>query len=68
MTIWAYWFAACFLGFLALETRALWTGRPTLSRTVWALGREYPLFTVLFGVIVGGLLVHFFAGPETCGL
>ena len=32
----------------------------TLSRFVWSVGQKWPLSLVLWGMIVGGLSVHFF--------
>ncbi len=66
MSIWGYWFAACFLGFLALETRALWIGKPTLSRTVWELQAKFPIFAFIFGAVVGGLAIHFLGLIPAC--
>ena len=32
----------------------------TLSRFVWSVGQKWPLSLVLWGMIVGGLSVHFY--------
>ncbi len=32
----------------------------TLSRFVWSIGRAWPLSIFLFGMLCGGLAVHFF--------
>lgn len=60
MSVWLIWFGFCFLAFLAVEVWVLSTGRPTLSQTVWDLGREYPIFAAMVGAAFGGLFVHFF--------
>jgi hypothetical protein len=57
--IWTAWFAVFVLAFAGLETWALKTGRKTLSRCVWNLGQEFPLFWIVLGMVAGGLFVHF---------
>lgn len=32
----------------------------TLSRFVWSVGQKWPLSLVLWGMLIGGLSVHFF--------
>ena len=32
----------------------------TLSRFVWTIGQKWPLSLVLWGMLIGGLSVHFF--------
>lgn len=60
MWVWLLWALVSFAAFVVIEAWVLWTGAPTLSRTVYELGRAYPLFAALFGAVVGGLMVHFF--------
>ena len=48
------------------ETYALMTGRQTLSRYIWTLSKNFPLFPWIVGVLVGGLAVHFFWGGIIC--
>ena len=66
MTIWAFWFIAAFAAFAIIEARAMLTGRPTLSRTVWRLQARFPIFGFLLGAVVGGLAVHFFGFIPAC--
>lgn len=67
MNLWLLWYLGPVLGvFATLEIRARLTGRPTLSRTVWRLQAQYPIFGFAFGVIVGGLAVHFFGFIPAC--
>lgn len=61
----ALWLWGVYLGlalavFLAIEARALLMGTPTLSRTVWALTRRWPMLPFGIGLGVGMLAVHFF--------
>ncbi len=32
----------------------------TLSRFIWTVGQKWPLSLVLWGMLIGGLSVHFF--------
>jgi len=64
--IWFIWIVAVILTFAAGETWCIKTGRKTLSRTVWTLSKEFPWFGPLFGLVIGGLAVHFFWGGITC--
>ena len=58
--VWLGWFSLTVILFAIFETYALKTGRMTLSRFTFTIGLRWPLFLVLWGMIVGGLAVHFF--------
>lgn len=59
---WVVWWLAIFASFVALEGYAFkhpereWT----LSRTMATWGAKWPLSIGLWGMLVGGLMVHFF--------
>jgi uncharacterized integral membrane protein len=61
--LWIYWPAA--LLFIALilfavpEFIAIKDGGPTFSLFMWTMSKDWPLWTFLWGVLVGGLAVHF---------
>ncbi len=57
--IWLAWTSAVAVSFAALETHAIVTKRPTLSRSVWTLSKAFPPFPAIFGLIVGFLACHF---------
>lgn len=59
---WLIWLAAVVASFAVLERYALRHGdrMHTLSRVVWLMGQRFPLTLVLWGVIIGGLSVHFY--------
>ena len=59
MNVWLFWFLASLAGFVVLETVAVSTGRPTLSRAVWNLSAAFPPFPAIFGMVVGFLVCHF---------
>ena len=50
----------CSFFLLAYETVALATERRTLSRMMYDWNNRWPFFSTLVGLVVGGLLVHFF--------
>ncbi len=56
--------AAWLTAFAFFEARALRhpenANRVTLSRYVWTIGQKWPLSLVLWGLVIGGLSVHFF--------
>jgi uncharacterized integral membrane protein len=61
-----------FLVFFAIfEYRGLahWQRQHSLSRFVWIIGQKWPLSIALWGLVFGGLLVHFFWNwcPATTG-
>lgn len=61
--LWIYWPFA--LGFIALvlfaipEYIAIQMGGPTFSFFMWTMAVKFPLWTFLWGMLVGGLSVHF---------
>lgn len=61
--LWVYWPAA--LIFIALvlfavpEFVAIKDGGPTFSLFMWTLAQKWPLWTFFWGMLVGGLAVHF---------
>jgi uncharacterized integral membrane protein len=61
--LWIYWPAA--LLFIALvlfaipEYVAINQGGPTFSLFMWTYAQKWPLWTFLWGMLVGGLAVHF---------
>ena len=56
--IWSIWLLLIVVSFAALEGLA-WQHGETLSRFIWNLSEEWPLFIWIAGVISGGLAVHF---------
>lgn len=67
MTLWGVWFLLAMVSFAIYETYAVFTRKaPTLSRTVWRLVKAYPISPFVFGVVVGGLAVHFFGWIPAC--
>lgn len=63
--IWAIWFGvAVLLTFLGLELWSVFTGRPTLSWTVYSAAQGRPYIPLIVGVLLGWLSWHFFG---TCG-
>lgn len=58
--VWAAWILVIVASFAALEGYALWSGHWTLSRSTWVLAKEWPPLAVVYGIIFGGLAVHFF--------
>lgn len=65
--LWWYWpFALAFLAlvmfaipeFIALKSKDEKT-RPTFSFFMWTLSQRWPLWTFIWGMLVGGLAVHF---------
>jgi len=59
-TVWALWLAAFVGAFAILEGYAIKSGRATLSLSTWRLFQKWPLIAVVFGMVFGGLAVHFF--------
>jgi len=66
--IWLIWILAVILTFAAGETWCIKTGRKTLSRKVWELNKAWPPFGVIFGLVLGGLSVHFFWIAQGCSV
>jgi len=61
-TAWIIWLLLIVISFTVLETYAFkYPQRQlTLSRFVWGIGQKWPLSLVLWGMLIGGLSVHFF--------
>ena len=59
------WIAAVII-LLAYEFYAIATGKETLSARIWRMEKWWPFFGTLVGLIIGGLLVHFFWIPAGC--
>lgn len=61
--LWIYWpFALAFIAlvlFAIPEYIAFQTGGPTFSFFMWTMAVKFPLWTFLWGMLVGGLAVHF---------
>ena len=61
--LWAYWPLA--LTFIALglfavpEYLAIRGKGPTFSEFMWTTAQRWPLWTFLWGMLIGGLAVHF---------
>jgi hypothetical protein len=59
--VWVSWLLAVVISFGVLEAMALNTHRwETLSHFVWEVSAAFPLINVVYGMIFGGLAVHFF--------
>lgn len=61
-TIWVLWWLAIVASFTILEARAIRhpDRQNTLSRFMWEIGQKFPLSLVIWGLLIGGLSVHFF--------
>jgi hypothetical protein len=61
-TPWIIFLLAIIIGFTILESYAFKhpDRENTLSRFVWSVGQKWPLSLVLWGMLIGGLSVHFF--------
>lgn len=57
--IWTGWLLAVVVSFGVIEGLALATGNTTLSRFTWEVYEKWPLIAVVYGMIFGGLAVHF---------
>ena len=61
--LWIYWPAALLFIVLVLfapfEYIAVADGGPTFSLFMWTMAAKFPLWTFLWGMLVGGLAVHF---------
>ena len=61
-TMWIIWIAAILISFAVLERYAF--DHPnranTLSRFIWEIGQRWPLSLVIYGMVFGGLAVHFY--------
>jgi hypothetical protein len=58
--IWPMWLIAIVVTFGFFEGWALVHGQKTLSRWVWLTTKAWPPFPAIFGLVAGGLIVHFF--------
>ena len=60
--MWIIWLLVIVISFTVLEAYALKYPQSqfTLSRFVWSIGQKWPLSLVLWGMLIGGLSVHFF--------
>lgn len=60
--VWVVWLLAIMVSFAVLEGYAFRhpDRQNTLSRFVWTIGQKWPLSLVLWGMLVGGLSVHFY--------
>lgn len=64
---WTVWlFAGIPITFGLAEAYAIWKGKMTLSRYVWTISKNFPLFPWIAGVLTGGLAVHFWWGGIVC--
>jgi hypothetical protein len=57
--IWTGWILVIVITFGAIEGLALAWGDTTLSRYVWEISLAWPLLPFCYGLVVGGLAVHF---------
>lgn len=57
---WAALNIAWVLGFAVLEFSAIRSQSLTLSRFVYDLNVQWPISSFLFGLVIGGLAVHFY--------
>ena len=60
--IWPAWLLAIVATFAGLETYAIKSGTPTLSRFIWTLSEAWPPFPWIAGFITGFLVCHFWWG------
>jgi hypothetical protein len=58
--IWPVWLTAVAGSFAVLEGRAIHAGEDTLSRATWKTTKAWPPLAVVYGMLFGGLAVHFF--------
>ena len=56
---WVVWLLMIVVTFATLEAYAVKHDDPTLSEFMWWIGTEWPLILVVYGVLFGGLAVHF---------
>jgi len=57
--IWTAWLLAVMLSFGIIEGLAIHTHATTLSRYTWEIYEAWPLIGVVYGMLFGGLAVHF---------
>ena len=59
--IWAAWLLLVIISFAILEGEALTSRRwDTFSHWNWVVTSKFPLWPVFYGLLFGGLAVHFF--------
>lgn len=58
--VWSGWLLALIVSFAVFEGYALKNGRTTLSRYTWNAFVAWPPLAAVFGMVFGGLAVHFF--------
>lgn len=58
--IWLGFGLFCLAGFIFFEASAINNDGLTLSRLIYNANQAWPLVSVLFGMIFGGLAVHLF--------
>jgi hypothetical protein len=63
---WGIWIAVTIIAFGVGEAYALKHNVPTLSRTVWNITAAWPPFAVVYGLVLGGLAIHFFWPGQGC--
>ena len=66
MVLWTVWLLVIVCSFALFEGLALYRKTPTLSRWVWTVSKDFPLFPWVAGVLTGGLAVHFWWGGIVC--
>lgn len=64
--VWLLWFIAIVVTFALFEGYALTHNKKTLSRVIWDLTKGWPPLPFIFGLVVGGLAVHFFWIGQDC--
>lgn len=65
-TVWIIWFAFFVISFGFFEGWALAHNKKTLSRVVWDFTKAWPPLPFIFGLVAGGLAVHFFWIAQDC--
>ena len=64
--VWAFWLVIIVCTFASFEAYALANNKLTLSRFIWTISKNFPLFPWIAGVLTGGLAVHFWWGGIVC--
>ncbi len=64
--VWLAWFLLILVSFGFFEGWALTHNKKTLSRVVWDTTKNWPPLPFIFGLVVGGLAVHFFWIAQDC--
>lgn len=58
--IWTGWILVAIASFAGFEAWALWGNGLTLSAYIWQGAAAWPPLGVVFGLVIGFLLCHFF--------